>query len=280
MGFNKAAGDQVSAAEFNKFASAAGLYAASSAGSDTYAITVSPVPNDYDTGDTYFFKADVGNTGPATLNVNSLGAKSLVKQVNTALSTGDIVAGQIVHVVYDGTNFQIISISYDTSLKSFFPTLQGLLADNPLATEAVVTDTTMRVSRFHLPNGMTVNSIVIDAITVTVAGTFDISIYSEDGQTRHIAITTASISATGEVSTAVASVYLPPGNYIFAFNPNSTANVSFRCFATLATPLTDPASNYVVNGTYTISAGAPPTTLTMSSIVTALRGMPMSLFLN
>lgn len=109
MGFNKANGDPVPASEWNNFLASAGLYAASAAGSDSYAITVSPVPNDYDAGDTYFFKADVANTGPATLNVNSLGAKTIKKFGTQDLETGDIIAGQIVGVKYDGTYFQIAS---------------------------------------------------------------------------------------------------------------------------------------------------------------------------
>lgn len=109
MGFNKANGDPVPASEWNNFLASAGLYAASAMGNDSYAITVSPVPNDYDAGDTYFFKADVANTGPATLNVNSLGAKTIKKFGTQDLETGDIIAGQIVGVKYDGTYFQIQS---------------------------------------------------------------------------------------------------------------------------------------------------------------------------
>lgn len=59
------------------------------------------------------FKATNANTDGATLTVNSLTAKAITKAasgaVNTALSTGDILAGQIVKCVYDGTQFQIIS---------------------------------------------------------------------------------------------------------------------------------------------------------------------------
>lgn len=79
-------------------------YAASSAGSDTYAITVTPAPTAYATGQVFRFKADVANTGAATLNVNGLGAKTIVKNVSSTLITGDIDAGKIIEVVYDGTN--------------------------------------------------------------------------------------------------------------------------------------------------------------------------------
>lgn len=84
-------------------------YAASAAGSDTYAITVSPAPTAYVTGQIFTFKADVANTGACTLNVNSLGAKTLKNRVSEDLTTGDILASQIVTVIYDGTNFQVLS---------------------------------------------------------------------------------------------------------------------------------------------------------------------------
>lgn len=89
------------------------IYAASSAGSDTYAVTLAPAPAAYTTGMKVRFKADVANTGPATLNVNALGAKSIVKNYNHPLFTGAIRANQIVEVVYDGTNFQLMPTALD-----------------------------------------------------------------------------------------------------------------------------------------------------------------------
>jgi hypothetical protein len=59
------------------------------------------------------FKAVTANTDDATLTVNSLTAKAITKSVlgsiDNPLNTGDILAGQIVKAVYDGTQFQIIS---------------------------------------------------------------------------------------------------------------------------------------------------------------------------
>lgn len=82
-------------------------YAASGAGTDSYAITVAPAPTAYVAGQKFTFKADVANTGTATLNVNSLGAVTIKKNVSDNIETGDIKANSIVTVVYDGTNFQI-----------------------------------------------------------------------------------------------------------------------------------------------------------------------------
>ena len=80
---------------------------------DDYACSITPSPGSYVAGAWFWFKANTANTGAATLNLNSLGAKTIKKF--TAVSPGadlannDIRAGQWVHVVYDGTNFQILS---------------------------------------------------------------------------------------------------------------------------------------------------------------------------
>lgn len=91
------------------------IYAASSTGNDTYVVTLAPVPSAYTAGMVVNFKADVANTGPATLNVNGLGAVTIVKNVSTALYDGDIAAGQIVSVLYDGVNFQMKSPSSNSN---------------------------------------------------------------------------------------------------------------------------------------------------------------------
>jgi hypothetical protein len=95
----------------NKFVTQTGLqhntekYAADAGANDTYVITLSPVPTSYTNGMVVHFKANTANTGAATLNVNSLGAKTIVKGVNTTLDDSDILASQFVTVIYDGTNF-------------------------------------------------------------------------------------------------------------------------------------------------------------------------------
>lgn len=84
-------------------------YAADAGSTDAYAITVTPAPTAYAVGQVFVFKANTANTGAATLNVNSLGAITIKKNVSTELSTNDILANQIVAVTYDGTNFQMVS---------------------------------------------------------------------------------------------------------------------------------------------------------------------------
>lgn len=84
-------------------------YAVDSVGTDSYAITPSPAITAYVAGQIFTFQAGTANTGAATLNVSALGAKTIKKLVSSDLVTGDILANQIVSVIYDGTNMQIIN---------------------------------------------------------------------------------------------------------------------------------------------------------------------------
>lgn len=104
-------------------------YQADSVGTDSYAITCSPAPTAYTTGMRFTFKAATANTGACSLNVNSLGAKTIKKNYNSDLETGDILADQIIEVVYDGTNMQMVTpvssgnpytINADERISSFF----------------------------------------------------------------------------------------------------------------------------------------------------------------
>jgi hypothetical protein len=88
-----------------------GIPAATAAGTDTYTATMTPTVTSYVAGASYLIKFTNANTTVATLNLDGVGAISLVKDVSTPLNAGDIAAGKEILVVYDGTNFQTIGLS-------------------------------------------------------------------------------------------------------------------------------------------------------------------------
>lgn len=86
-------------------------YAVDSSGAaNTLTVSLSPAPTTYGTGGfAIAVKVANANTGATVINVNGLGNKSVVHRDGTALVAGDLKAGAIVTLWYDGTNFQLVA---------------------------------------------------------------------------------------------------------------------------------------------------------------------------
>jgi len=84
-------------------------YAADAGSSDSYSIAFKVSPANYVAGMYICFKANTANTGAASIDVNGLGPKTIVKRVNTTLANNDIGAGQFCILIYDGTNFVLMN---------------------------------------------------------------------------------------------------------------------------------------------------------------------------
>jgi hypothetical protein len=78
---------------------------------NAYVLAAARTIASYAQGQVFMFEANHANTGASTLNVDSVGAKAIVKHNDTALAAGDLEAGQIVFVAYEATadNFQMLS---------------------------------------------------------------------------------------------------------------------------------------------------------------------------
>jgi hypothetical protein len=98
------------AAQFGQLQAGATAIATVS-GTDTLTGSLTPALTAYATGNLFSFVAANTNTGAATINLNSLGAKSITKQGSAALIAGDLVSGQVYLIEYDGTRFQLINPS-------------------------------------------------------------------------------------------------------------------------------------------------------------------------
>lgn len=85
-------------------------YAADTGAANAYAIALTPALTEHITGMPICFKATNANTGASTLNVNGLGAVSIKRLDGSALQAGDIPAGAVICVVYDGTNYQLLTV--------------------------------------------------------------------------------------------------------------------------------------------------------------------------
>lgn len=99
-----------------------GVYSLNATGTNTLIATL--------TGLTYFNKLKMNvliennNTGTVTLNMNSLGAKTIYKvidNVKTVLAAKDLRKGGIAQLEYDGTDFILLSNGYKEVVKVALP---------------------------------------------------------------------------------------------------------------------------------------------------------------
>lgn len=84
-------------------------YLGTVAGTNTITAVMTPTLTAYSAGMFVVFTPANNTTGAATININALGAKSIVRGDGTALESGDLQASTAHVLVYDGTNFVVLN---------------------------------------------------------------------------------------------------------------------------------------------------------------------------
>ena len=80
-------------------------YATATGTANAYIATLTPALSAYGKGVSLRLEINVDNTGASTVNVNGLGAKSIKKANGTDVGSGNLKAGSVYTLVYNGTNF-------------------------------------------------------------------------------------------------------------------------------------------------------------------------------
>ena len=76
---------------------------------DAITLTLAPAITAYAANQKFHFIAGGTNTGAVTVNVSGVGATAVKKRGGSALVAGDIVTGQSVVIVHDGTDFELVN---------------------------------------------------------------------------------------------------------------------------------------------------------------------------
>lgn len=165
----------------------------------------------YATGQKFTFIAAGANTGAATININSIGAKAITKNGATALSAGDIASGAAIDVVYDGTQFQLVSPVVWTSTPAF-PSGTRMSFNQTAAPTGWTKDTTAAI-----------NDSILRLVTGTVSsgGSVDFSTWNSSGTTGATTLSTAQIPSHTHT-------YIEPNGSVVGggFNTNSANGVT------------------------------------------------------
>ena len=245
MGSNKITGlavgtDATDAPTLSQVQSTVTKLIGSVSGTDTITGSLTPSLAAYAAGQMFYFVAAGDNTGAVTLNVNSLGAKSITKVGTTALVAGDIKSGQTVAVIYDGTRFQMVnpadasvvsgpSSATDNAVARFDGTTGKLIQNS---TGVTITDGNVLTTTANASiNGLTVGKGASSGSYNTVIGDTAGNALTTAGEATFLGRSAGAAVTTGSGNTligAFAGDAISTGNYNTAIGDNaySTGNYS------------------------------------------------------
>lgn len=180
--------------------------------SGTNAITgsLTPAITAYASGQQFSFIVGTTNTSTVTININSLGAKAIQKN-GAVLVAGDLTAGDVVLIEYDGTQFQLLSPARTPVLKDG--------AIKPAALDATVQD---------LGEGSGTRTIDLNngrVITLTSTGNTTIA-FSNVPASGQVCVVTLKITNGGAYTLAFPSGTRFPGATVFEWTASGTDEIS------------------------------------------------------
>lgn len=205
---------------------------------------------------------DAGGNVNASTTTKGIVEEATQAEINAGTATG--ATGAKLFVPADKAFSTVLSI---------VPTPPGTIDGSAPAAPTISVNTTAYVGQVYIPSKITANKISISVASVSVSGTLDLSLYSEDGQTQLFSVTTATISASGVTTTALSAIVLVPGIYYIVVNSNSTTNLVSYTWSTAGAPFNvagglsaGVSSEPRLRGELTITAGTPPATITPTTI--------------
>jgi hypothetical protein len=157
-------------------------YAADIGTANNYQVTIAPVASGYSPGMTVAFLPLNTNTGASTLVVGALGSISILDCDGHALSGGEIVAGRVVALVYNGTSFQIP-----------YPVPKSIL----LNTTGNTTVSCSGASAISIIATMTAGALGLQLSNLVAGLPFTIQILNTTGSTQNVKIIALSAPFTG-----------------------------------------------------------------------------------
>jgi hypothetical protein len=187
------------------------VYATDSVGTDAYAITLTPAPAAYATGQKFIFKAGAANTGACSLNVNALGAVAIKKNITADLENNDIKSGQMVEVAYDGTNFQLVS-PIAVPVQRFKGTITRVITD--ASGSQAITGVGFTPKKLTIVSGA--QNFSDGSINYTATSRGD-SIAGGSSQCEYVSV------PSGSASSGTQAAYVDTTNIVRVFSSNNSA---------------------------------------------------------
>jgi hypothetical protein len=207
-------------------------YAADTTNTNSYAVTLTPPATGLNTGTVVYFKVSNANTGASTINVNTLGVKNIDKGGTTPLAPGDLLAGIIYTIIYDGVEWQLVN----PSALSAYPTNQTAATGGSAASfSATANQATLFGIVIPAPGIVTSQVSYENAALDSSTHTYDIGIYAglpstSESPLVHIGSTAGTMFAPTSNTWRTlpwfgsTTIYLPAGRYYVAITSSCTAS--------------------------------------------------------
>ncbi len=150
------------------------------AGTNALTALATPTLAGYATGAQYSFIVQNTNTAAVTIDIDTLGVKSITKFGTTPLAAGNLIANAIALIEYDGTRFQLlntstneITVSYIKETTTVSATAATGTVAYDVATQSVLYYTTNASANWTVnlrgSASATLNSLMAIGQTITVA---------------------------------------------------------------------------------------------------------------
>jgi len=202
-----------------------------------------------------------GGTGLATVATGSVLAYNSADTASAVTSASGLK--------FLRNNAGTVSWETQNSMLTFYPSHIDTTAT--ITTQNLATNTEAHIHLFNIPTRMVVNKATFNITSHSTAGTVQVALYSEDGQTQLASETSSTSAGTGPLSTTLSSLVLEPGNYWLLTVPISTTNffVATQNPSSNTDDLRNISGEPVVAGTLTVTAGTPPATITPTAVSVA-----------
>lgn len=172
------------------------------------------------------FVAANSNTLASTVNVFGLGVRSIVRPDGTALNSGDIVAGQVAVLMYNGGSFNLLNPSSAPASIGGVMSSAGLTLTNNAVTPNSKIDVTMAACQLRTTGSLTV------ARNNAFSGTLDLTVQGSNGRDQVAAFAASSTihvyrAWDGASDVLIASASPPP---TLANGASYPAGFNWQCY--------------------------------------------------
>lgn len=146
--------------------------------------------------------------------------------------------------------------------------------------QGLSTFTTMNIGRINIHDTVIVNKVWVNISSYASSGTFKIGLWSSDGTTQILTGTSGTVSGNALTAVTLGSpITVAAGQYYFGA-VGVSGSFAVGCFDTASDTYGTRSGKPTLEGTYTVTSGTIPSTLTLASVTQNQAHTPRPVFDN